>query len=244
MNARLHYATLIERARQRQRPIACEDHHVIPRCMGGLDVEENRAALTPEEHYVAHQLLIRIYPDEPKLVYAAFMMSLTNRYHHRRGNRPYGWIRRKMATQQRGRKHSLGHIEKIRAKAKRPSDAALAKTLAKIQSPEYRAAASARRALQAPDSDETRLRKSLAQKGKSRPRSVASIEAHRKAMGAAETRANMSSSRRIFWARVRAGEVAHPSKGRKRTVAQCERLSAARKKDWERRKGVVSCPVS
>ena len=37
-----------------------ESHHIIPRCMGGSDNSDNLVDLTPEEHYVAHQLLIKI----------------------------------------------------------------------------------------------------------------------------------------------------------------------------------------
>lgn len=67
-----------------------EKHHIIPRCMGGTDEETNLVLLTPEEHYLAHQLLVRIYPDQEKLTYAAFMMTVGNK----RNNKLYGWIKR------------------------------------------------------------------------------------------------------------------------------------------------------
>lgn len=31
-----------------------EQHHIIPRCMGGSDDKDNLVYLTPEEHFVAH----------------------------------------------------------------------------------------------------------------------------------------------------------------------------------------------
>lgn len=42
-----------------------ETHHILPRCMGGTDVEENLVLLTPLEHLVAHILLFR--QDETNL---------------------------------------------------------------------------------------------------------------------------------------------------------------------------------
>ena len=92
-------------------------HHVIPLCMGGSDDEENIVALTPEEHYVAHQLLVRIYPDNDKLVFAAAMMGKT-----RPSNKVYGWLKRRfsesMSKVHTGRKNTPETIAKMRASAK------------------------------------------------------------------------------------------------------------------------------
>jgi hypothetical protein len=71
-----------------------ELHHIIPKCMGGCDSKENLAWLTPEEHYIAHQLLIKIYPNENKLIYAARMMTCPGSK-CKRNNKMYGWLRRK-----------------------------------------------------------------------------------------------------------------------------------------------------
>jgi len=60
--------------------------------MGGEDSNENLIALTAEEHYVIHQLLVKIYPNNHKLIHAANMMGGT-----RPNNKSYGWIRRKQA---------------------------------------------------------------------------------------------------------------------------------------------------
>lgn len=38
-----------------------EKHHIIPRCMGGLDTQENLIRLTPEDHFFAHLLLAKIH---------------------------------------------------------------------------------------------------------------------------------------------------------------------------------------
>ena len=92
MNYTKHYTILIDRARQRQLIDSCkEQHHIIPKCMGGSDSSENLVYLTPEEHYVAHQLLVKIHPNEDGLVYAALMMCVG----HSRNNKKYGWLKRR-----------------------------------------------------------------------------------------------------------------------------------------------------
>jgi|688.fasta_scaffold518993_1 hypothetical protein len=99
MNYQKHYDALIERAKNRLLEGYCERHHIIPRCMGGNNAANNLVDLTAEEHYVAHQLLVKIYPDNSKLVYAAHMMTVAPRSSGSfiRNNKQYQWIRKKMA---------------------------------------------------------------------------------------------------------------------------------------------------
>ena len=102
MNYASHYHRLIFRAQQRE----ClsgyvEMHHIVPRCLGGKDCAENIVALTPEEHFVAHQLLVKIYPENPKLVYAALMMASSSKFTSR-NNKAYGWLRRLCSQHKRG----------------------------------------------------------------------------------------------------------------------------------------------
>jgi len=92
MNYQKIYENLIERSRNRNLNEYTEQHHIVPKCIGGSDDPDNLVRLTPEEHYVAHQLLTRIYPDEPKLIYAAALMGLT-----RPSNKIYGWLKRRKA---------------------------------------------------------------------------------------------------------------------------------------------------
>jgi hypothetical protein len=72
-----------------------EKHHIIPKCMGGLDELSNLVALTPEEHFVAHQLLVKMFPDNHKLMYAARMMCSKTKKHNRQ-NKLYGWLRKQV----------------------------------------------------------------------------------------------------------------------------------------------------
>lgn len=78
MNYSYHYDRLITRARCRILSGYRERHHVIPRCMGGTDAIDNLVNLTPEEHYVAHQLLVKMYPGIRGLIFAIVLMSNGN----------------------------------------------------------------------------------------------------------------------------------------------------------------------
>lgn len=98
MNYQKIYDSIIERARNRiiEVSIYTESHHVIPKCIGGNNISDNLVNLTPEEHYIAHQLLVKIYPNENKLAYACRMMTLGNK-NHSRNNKMYGWLRRRFS---------------------------------------------------------------------------------------------------------------------------------------------------
>jgi len=95
MDYERHYNLLIEKAQQRTTDLYTERHHIVPRCLGGIDDKNNLVALTPEEHYVAHQLLVKMYPENKSLVHAAIMMIPKSDSHSHRSNKMYGWLRRK-----------------------------------------------------------------------------------------------------------------------------------------------------
>lgn len=56
-----------------------ERHHVIPKCVGGNDLEDNIVKLTYREHFICHWLLIKIYPENKKLLYAFTFMAYGKR---------------------------------------------------------------------------------------------------------------------------------------------------------------------
>lgn len=75
MNYQRIYDFLINRAKLRGPLIGYyEKHHVVPRCLGGDNSKENIVKLTAKEHYIVHRLLVHIYPEEHKLVYAFWAM--------------------------------------------------------------------------------------------------------------------------------------------------------------------------
>ena len=51
-----------------------EWHHIIPKCLGGSNCKDNLVLLTLREHFLAHWLLCKIYPEEWKLYFALFQM--------------------------------------------------------------------------------------------------------------------------------------------------------------------------
>lgn len=51
-----------------------EKHHIVPKCLGGLDTKDNIVKLTAKEHYIIHRILTRIYPTNKKIAYAFWRM--------------------------------------------------------------------------------------------------------------------------------------------------------------------------
>ena len=51
-----------------------EKHHILPRCMGGKDEDNNYVLFTAKEHILAHMLLHRLYPEIDGLLYAINLM--------------------------------------------------------------------------------------------------------------------------------------------------------------------------
>lgn len=93
------YSQLIERARSRVLDGYVERHHVIPKCMGGNDQIENLVQLTPEEHFLAHVLLVKIHPEERNLILAVQKMTVGHK--GRRSRKLYGWLKKKHAARMR-----------------------------------------------------------------------------------------------------------------------------------------------
>ena len=109
MNYKLHYEKLINRAKDRKINGYTETHHIIPRCMNGTDDKDNLVDLTAREHFIAHLLLLKIYPKQYSLIKALNMMCMGHT-EHRSMNRMYGWLREKfskeMSVSQSGDKNS------------------------------------------------------------------------------------------------------------------------------------------
>lgn len=60
-----------------------EKHHILPRCLGGSDKRDNLVLLTAKEHFLAHKLLTKIYPNNRKILYALSAFSMNNTYQQR-----------------------------------------------------------------------------------------------------------------------------------------------------------------
>lgn len=89
-----HYAHLVNRANHRELDGYVEVHHIIPRCMGGDDSGENLVSLTAKEHYVAHQLLVKIHPSHQGLIFATHAMSNMGKIKARE----YSWLKQRRSV--------------------------------------------------------------------------------------------------------------------------------------------------
>ena len=100
MDYQKHYDLLINRGKQRKLDGYKEIHHILPKCLGGTDDLENLVELTAEEHFVAHQLLVKIYPNSPNLIFACHRMSYSKN-DRRANNKMYGWLRKRFRNRAR-----------------------------------------------------------------------------------------------------------------------------------------------
>jgi len=127
MDYKKHYDLLIERSQNRVLEGYTERHHIIPKCLNGSDDVSNIAILSPEEHFLAHLLLVKIYPNCQPLVNAAIIMT-THHTTQRANNKLFGWLRRRAseAMKQRikenghprgflGKKHTGDALEKVKS---------------------------------------------------------------------------------------------------------------------------------
>ncbi len=55
-----------------------ENHHIMPKSLGGSDDQSNMILLTPREHYIAHWLLWRIYRNK-EMAFAFYCMVKMNK---------------------------------------------------------------------------------------------------------------------------------------------------------------------
>tara|TARA_R100001480_G_scaffold29376_3_gene39905 strand:+ start:38 stop:847 length:810 start_codon:yes stop_codon:yes gene_type:complete len=142
MNHKKIHDLIIKRAKERTLEGYSEKHHIIPKCLGGTDDQDNLVHLTAREHFIIHKLLCEIYPNESKLHWAAFMMATARGKHmdnrdYRIGSREYERLResleisdetrRKSGIANIGNKYRLGKKHSDESK-KKMSQAAMGNT--------------------------------------------------------------------------------------------------------------------
>jgi Straboviridae homing endonuclease len=101
MNHLKYYEFIIKQAksvnRKKSQGIYYENHHIIPRCLGGLDVKENLVLLTAKEHFVCHKLLTYIYPKNRKIALAYHRMAFSKKCYEASA-RDYAYARELLVT--------------------------------------------------------------------------------------------------------------------------------------------------
>jgi hypothetical protein len=143
MNYQNIYNQIIEQAKNKNRKkkegIYYESHHIIPKCIGGegkthqWNSHPNIILLTPKEHFICHQLLCEIYPNENKLKYALWSMcngSSSEKRQYIVSSRIYERM-----------KHIQSNLKKLESTGKKHSDETIylmrIKKLGKKQSEEH-----------------------------------------------------------------------------------------------------------
>ena len=72
------YESLISNAKERETIDGYyEIHHIIPKSVGGSNTDDNLVKLTLREHYFAHELLVKVYPESEELSCALWIMTVT-----------------------------------------------------------------------------------------------------------------------------------------------------------------------
>ena len=107
MNYLKIYTNLITTRKERKDIIGyTEKHHIKPRCLGGDNSDENLVRLTPREHFIAHILLAKAYPENKALTNAIIIMKAGREDYGYINARLYNTMRTKYGEELKGRKLS------------------------------------------------------------------------------------------------------------------------------------------
>ena len=118
------YFSIIENAKTRvySKEEYVENHHIIPKSLGGLRTKENMVTLSAREHFICHMLLIRMSWDKnskAKMVHAAWFFQGNFKHSGFRINcNTYEYLKIQKRRANSSRKQSPEEIEK-RAAANR-----------------------------------------------------------------------------------------------------------------------------
>jgi hypothetical protein len=172
------YTFLTNRAKDRVLLEYTERHHIIPQSLGGSNEKENLVDLTAREHFICHWLLVKMTEGESrsKMIYALRGMKANNEYQERYSS----YITARVYEQYRI-EHSIVHSKTMKGrtpvnKGRTMSEEqkALLRERAKANhaSGKMYSTESQRKRLEKlkdyKHSDETKLKQSLALKGKTK----------------------------------------------------------------------------
>lgn len=103
MNHIVIHNTIIEKAitskRKKGQGVYYERHHIIPRCLGGRNID-GLVLLTPKEHFIIHKLLCSIFPKSEGLERAYYAMCFLKNEGCRPTAREYDLARKRSAELQ------------------------------------------------------------------------------------------------------------------------------------------------
>ena len=77
--------------RIKHREIYYEEHHIVPKCLGGEEEKENKVLLTAREHFVVHKLLTYIYKGHRGIALAFHRMAFSKNIGYVVSSRDYAY---------------------------------------------------------------------------------------------------------------------------------------------------------
>lgn len=89
------YEAIITSQKARDLDEYCEIHHIVPRCLGGSDESHNLVRVSSKAHFILHWLLIKMHPNNKKLIYAFRMMCVHGNGQSRYTSASYKYSREK-----------------------------------------------------------------------------------------------------------------------------------------------------
>jgi len=107
------YYKITSNAKQRITEGYTELHHIIPQSMGGSNDKENLVELTAREHFICHWLLVKMTEgdDRSKMLYALKGMKAENKYQQRYQTKITARVYETFRIE-----HSINHSKVMKAK--------------------------------------------------------------------------------------------------------------------------------
>jgi hypothetical protein len=107
------YFSITSNAKQRITEGYTELHHIIPQSMGGSNDKENLVELTAREHFICHWLLVKMTAgdDRSKMLYALKGMKAENKYQQRYQTKITARVYETFRIE-----HSINHSKVMKAK--------------------------------------------------------------------------------------------------------------------------------
>ena len=107
------YTRIADRAKDRILESYTERHHIIPQSLGGSNAKDNLVDLTAREHFICHWLLIKMTEGESraKMLYALQGMKAENKYQQR-----YSSAITARVYERHRKEHAKNHSERMKGK--------------------------------------------------------------------------------------------------------------------------------
>lgn len=116
------YYKIIERAKSRFISTYVENHHIIPKSLGGNNTRDNLVALTAREHFVCHLLLTKMTQGEARSKMSLAVFYLTGKGKSNRNN-----VIKFSRLYENLRKENAKYVSKLKRGCKQPPRTAKAR---------------------------------------------------------------------------------------------------------------------